>query len=46
MKKTFFDFHTDGSGYKDIIVPSHSLSGRNPLKLMTLIIKIKTGNQK
>ena len=43
MKKTFFDFHTDGSGYKDIIVPSHSLSGRNPLKINDFNNKNKDG---
>jgi 3-oxoacyl-[acyl-carrier-protein] synthase-3 len=34
QKKTstsFFDFFSDGKGYKDIIVPSHSLTGRNKL---------------
>ena len=43
MKKTFFDFFTDGSGYKDIIVPSHSLSGRNPLKIDDFKYKNKDG---
>ncbi len=31
IKKTYFDFFTDGSGFKDIYVPTHSLSGRNKL---------------
>lgn len=30
-KKIISDFYSDGSGYKDIIVPSHSLSGREKL---------------
>ncbi|MBD1142514.1 ketoacyl-ACP synthase III [Pelagibacterales bacterium SAG-MED35] len=29
--KVFSDFYTDGSAYTDIIVPSHSLAGRNEL---------------
>ncbi len=29
--KSYFDYYSDGSGYKDIILPSHSLSGRKKL---------------
>ena len=27
-ERMFFDYYSDGSGFKDIIVPSHSLTGR------------------
>jgi 3-oxoacyl-[acyl-carrier-protein] synthase-3 len=36
QKKTqisYFDYYSDGEGYKDIIVPSHSLAGRNPISV-------------
>ncbi len=32
-KTSFFDYFSDGAGFKDIIVPSHSLAGRNEIKL-------------
>lgn len=38
-KKMFFDYYSDGSGFKDIIVPSHSLAGR--IKLNKKQLKTK-----
>ena len=31
INTSYFDFFSDGKGFKDIIVPSHSLSGRNKI---------------
>lgn len=35
----FFDFYTDGSGYRDIFVPSHSLAGRNQANKKDFIVR-------
>lgn len=39
-EKILFDYYSDGSGFEDIIVPSHSLSGRIKLDKKQLINKI------
>lgn len=36
-RKIYYDYFSDGSGYKDIIVPSHSLAGRKKLTEKELI---------
>jgi 3-oxoacyl-[acyl-carrier-protein] synthase-3 len=38
-KNIFFSYYSDGSGFNDIIVPSHSLSGRNKLTKNQMKIK-------
>lgn len=43
-EKMFFDYYSDGSGFKDIIVPSHSLAGR--IKLNKKQLKIKEDSNK
>lgn len=35
-QKLFFDFYSDGSKYHDIIVPAHSLAGKNQLNIESL----------
>ena len=43
-EKMFFDYYSDGSGFKDIIVPSHSLAGR--IKLNTKQLKTAEDSNK
>ena len=38
-EKMFFDYYSDGSGFKDIIVPSYSLAGRIKLNKKQLMTK-------
>lgn len=45
QKKTnaYFDFYTDGKGFSDIIVHSHSLAGRNKVNIEDYQIKNSNG---
>lgn len=38
-KKIYFDYFSNGEGFQDIIVPSHSLSGRNKISKAQIIEK-------